>query len=620
MRSAYIKNELVIIFFITISLLSLRWTLSFINFPNEDIILRTIFEINDTSYFPLIKSFSNFDFNPSFSLDIEDLNITSFPILSLLPNILFYKIFGSYSFIIIEFLSVFIFLLVFYKIFCLINISKTSSILFSLILFSIPFIINQLSFLNNSLINQISLNFSTFYDLRNPRPLISNLYLFSYLYFLINFFYLKQRKTSTFIIIALIIGLSLHTFFYFFIFEIFLLLILYLFFFKKKILSFIKYKFKAHVIFFLIIIFFCFLFILQLNLSELEYRQRMGIFYMDTDKKRIIINYLVNFFMQIEFVFILIINTLLFIFFKNKFFKFFYYLFISIIISTITFILFSPNSIDYYHFFNWILVSGTIPLLILIFIFIENSLFNLVTSHVKRSIIISSVILLIINFNFSYNFQTKNKNDKSRESLAELVTFIKNEKVFSKNDNKILTFNHGIFMWLHLNGHTNFSIVPNSFWTPKKTSVIENELIGSFKSLALSSEDFVLFFKNKKKGYRYSNSNTKKFFDRLYLANKLKTYSNIDNFNLDHRSFIEVSSPLYSHQSIIPSNEFERFKTKFDVTENFVNSDVIILDNKDQIINKHILNKDIYCLKYINEEYLLYILKKILNECELIKN
>ena len=620
MRSTYIKNELVIIFFITISLLSLRWIFSYVNFPNEDIILRTISEVNDTSYFPLIKSFSNFDFNPSFSMDIKDLNLISFPFLSLLPNILFYKIFGSYSFIIIEFVSVFIFLIIFYKIFCLINISKISSILFSLILFSTPFLINQLSFLNNNLINQISLNFSTFYDLRNPRPLISNLYLFSYLYFLINFFYLKQRKTSTFIIIALIIGLSLHTFFYFFIFEIFLLSILYLAFFKNKIYDFIKYKFKSHIIFFLIILSFFLIFILQLQLSEFDYRQRLGIFYMDINKKKIILNYFFNFLIQIEFILMFFINTLLFLFSRNKFFSFFYFLFISTIISTIFFLLCSPNSIDYYHFFNWILVSGTIPLLILIFIFIENSLFNLVTSHVKRSIIISSVILLIINFNFSYNFQTKNKNDKSRESLAELVTFIKNENIFSRDDNKILTFNHGIFMWLHLNGHTNFSIVPNSFWTPKKTSTIENELIGSFKSLALSSEDFALFFENKKKGYRYSNSNTKKFFDRLYLANKLKIYNNIDNFNLDHRSFIEVSSPLYSHQSIIPSNEFERFKTKFDITENFVNSEVIILDNKDQIINKHILNKDIYCLKYTNEEYLLYILKKILNECELIKN
>lgn len=620
MRLTYIKNELIIIFLITVSLLSLRWILSYVNFPNEDIILRTIREVNDTSYFPLIKSFSNFDLNPSFSMDIKNLNLISFPFLSLLPNILFYKIFGSYSFIIIEFLSVFIFLIIFYKIFCLINISKISSILFSLILFSTPFLIEQLSFLNNSLINQISLNFSTFYDLRNPRPLISNLYLFSYLYFLINFFYLKQRKTLTFIIIALIIGLSLHTFFYFFIFEIFLLSILYLVFFKNKIFDFIKYKFKSHIIFFLIILSFFLIFILQLKLSEFDYRQRLGMFYMDINKKKIILDYFFNFIIQIEFIIIFLINTLLFLFSKNKFFSFFYYLFISTIISTIFFILCSPNSIDYYHFFNWILVSGTIPLLILIFIFIENRLLSHVTSNVKRSIIISSVILLIINFNFSYNFQTKNKNEKSRESLAELVTFIKNEKIFSNNDNKILTFNHGIFMWLHLNGHTNFSIVPNSFWTPKKTSTIENELIGSFKSLDLSSEDFVLFFENKKKGYRYSNTNTKKFFDRLYLANKLRTYSNIDNFNLDHRSFIEVSSPLYSHQSIIPSNEFERFKTKFNLTENFVNSDIIILDNKDQIINKHILNKGIYCLKYSNEEYLLYISKKILNECELIKN
>ena len=620
MRSAYIKIDLLVIFFITISLLSLRWSLSYINFPTEDIVLRTINEINDNSYFPLIKSFSNFDFNPSFSLYIKDLNITSFPILSLLPNIFFYKIFGSYSFLIIEFLSIFIFLLIFYKIFCLMNISKISSILFSLILFSSPFFLNQLSFLNNNLINQISLNFSTFYDLRNPRPLISNLYLFGYLYFLIDFFYLEKRKISNFIIIGLIIGLSLHTFFYFFIFEIFLLSILYLFFFKKKIFKFIKYEFKSHITSFLIILFFLAIFLAQLYLSEIDYRQRLGIFSMDISKKKIIFNYLTNFLLQIEFIFILVINTLLFLFFRNNFFKFFYYLFISTIFSTIFFILLSPNSIDYYHFFNWILVSGTISILIVIFIFIENTFFSVATPQLKKLIIIFSITLLILNFNYSNNFQIKNKSIKSRENLNELIIFIKNENIFSNTDNEILTFNHGVFMWLHFSGHKNFSIVPNSFWTSKKTAIIENELIASFKLLGLTSQDFLSFFENKKQGYRYSNANTKKFFDRLYLANKLKTYNDIDNYDLDHRVFIEKSSPLYSHQSIIPNNEFKRFVKKFNIETKSLDSDIIILDISDQIINKHFLDNNIYCLKYSNNEYLIYVSKKILKKCELIKN
>ncbi|MDB4082531.1 hypothetical protein N9500_06365, partial [Candidatus Pelagibacter sp.] len=444
--------------------------------------------------------------------------------------------------------------------------------------------------------------------------------LFSYLYFLINFFYLEKRKISNFIIIGLIIGLSLHTFFYFFIFEIFLLLILYLVFFKKNFFNFIKEESKSHITFFLIILFFFVVFLIQLNLSEFDYRQRLGMFYMDISKKKIIFDYLTNFLLQIEFISILVINTSLFIFLRNNLFSFFYYLFISTIFSTIFFILLSSNSIDYYHFFNWILVSGAIPILITIFIIIENTFFSLLTPQIKKLIIIFSITLLIINFNYSNNFQTKNKSIESRESLNQLILFIKDDNVFSNNDNKILTFNHGVFMWLHFNDHTNFSIVPNSFWTPKKTSIIENELIASFKFLGLTSQDFLLFFENKKKGYRYSNDNTKKFFDRLYLANKLKTYNNIDNFTLDHKYFIEKSSPLYSHQSIIPKNEFNRFTTKFNTTKNSLDMDIIILDKRDKVINKHFLDNDVYCLNYSNNEYLLYVSKKILSECELIKN
>ena len=620
MRFSYIKSDLAIIIFITILLLSLRWVLSYLNFPSEDIVLRTINEVNDTSYFPLIKSFSSYDFNPSYSNSIKDLNITSFPIISLLPNIFFYKLFGSYSFLIIEFFSVSLFLFIFYKIFCLMNISKISSILFSLILFSTPFFLNQLSFLNNNLVNQISLNFSTFYDLRNPRPLISNLYLFAYLYFLIKFFYLEERQSSTFTIIAFIIGLSLHSFFYFFIFETFLLLILYVAFFKNKILNFIRYKFRSHLILFLIVLFFCILFLIQLSLSEIDYKQRMGIFYMDIVKKKIIINYLINFLTQVEFIFLFSVNTCLFLFFKNKFFRFFYYFFISTIASTTFFILFSPNSIDYYHFFNWILVSGTISLIITLLIIIENNFFSLLSKHIKRLIIIFSITLLILNFNYANNFNTNVTINESRKNLNQLITFIKGEKIFIDNDTEILTFSHAPFMWLHLNNHNNFSIVPNSFWTPKKTSNIENELIVIFKFLALTSEDFILFFENKKSGYRYSNINTKKFFDRLYLANKLKTYSDISNFNIKDQLFINKTSPLYSHQSIIPKNEFNRLVTKFNQINNDINPQIIILDNQDSVINKHDLNLKKYCLRYSNNEYILYIRNKILNECKLTKN
>ena len=114
--------------------------MSYVNFPDEGFVLRAIHDVNDSSYFPLIKSFSSLNFNPSYNPEIQNLNMISFPFLSLLPNIFFYKIFGIYSFLIIEFFSVFLFLLIFYKIFCSVLNLKVDS-LFSLILFSTPLVL-----------------------------------------------------------------------------------------------------------------------------------------------------------------------------------------------------------------------------------------------------------------------------------------------------------------------------------------------------------------------------------------------------------------------------------------------------------------------------------------------
>ena len=55
------KKNLLFIFFITLLLLSFKWAISYLNFPNEDINLRVLYEIADSSYFPLIKSFINLE-------------------------------------------------------------------------------------------------------------------------------------------------------------------------------------------------------------------------------------------------------------------------------------------------------------------------------------------------------------------------------------------------------------------------------------------------------------------------------------------------------------------------------------------------------------------------------
>ena len=97
-------------------------------------------------------------------------------------------------------------------------------------------------------------------------------------------------------------------------------------------------------------------------------------------------------------------------------------------------------------------------------------------------------------------------------------------------------------------------------------------------------------------------------------------FNDISNFAPEHKSFIEKTSPLYSHQTIIPLNEFIRFEEKFIKSVNKTFPDVIILDNKDQIINKHFLDEKKYCLRYIDNKFKIYISYKILDSCILIKN
>ena len=71
-------------------------------------------------------------------------------------------------------------------------------------------------------------------------------------------------------------------------------------------------------------------------------------------------------------------------------------------------------------------------------------------------------------------------NGKIFKSKEHTERLFKSAEILSIKKHNILTLNHGIFIWLVFNDYKNFSIVPNSFWTSKKTNRIENELISVF--------------------------------------------------------------------------------------------------------------------------------------------
>ena len=110
--------------------------------------------------------------------------------------------------------------------------------------------------------------------------------------------------------------------------------------------------------------------------------------------------------------------------------------------------------------------------------------------------------------------------------------------------------------------------------------MIENDLISAFKFLNRTDDDFIKFFENKKSGWRYLNKNTQLFFWMRYSANSLKTHKDTENFDKETLEFILNTSPLHAQSLIIPKNELERLKSKFNNFEKYDYKKPNIIYNK----------------------------------------
>ena len=183
--------------YISFFLISTKWIFSYYFF-NESIDVKIIFEsVTDGKYYyPLIKYFSDLNFSNSFDPEIENLKIIPIPFSSLFLHSLFFKFFNFYSFIFLDFLSLTIFLTLLYKINRFI-FTKNIATLFAIILLGSPIIINFLS-LNEFQILKIFEN--NFYNFRVPRPMISNIFLFGFIYLLLKMIMKKFHTKKKFFI------------------------------------------------------------------------------------------------------------------------------------------------------------------------------------------------------------------------------------------------------------------------------------------------------------------------------------------------------------------------------------------------------------------------------------
>jgi hypothetical protein len=612
-----LNKKIFFLFFLSILLFLSKWIFSFSLF-DEDLDVKIIFEsVTDGKYYyPLIKYLAELNFNNSYDPIISNLKIIPLPIAGIIFHSIFYKIFGITSFIIIELFCIFFFLLIFKKIFSYF-FSENSSILFSLIIFILPSLI---TLLNLQFLPFVSLLETNFYTLRVPRPMISSLYFFTFVYLMVSMYMTEFHVKKKFIYLGIIFGLTLSSFYYYFFIEAIAFLLLIYTKFRKNL---IKEIYKNFYFYALLLIFFSITvlpFFINLFLHESNFTSRQCVFELDLNRKIILIKHYLTSYLRPNFLILITILSFL-VFLSNKIkvvnykiVNIFYIIFISCILAPILFLTLSSKSCVLYHFNNLIIVWAILLFFILIIIFFQNQI-KFQINHKLRNLLIILFLSTYTYISFEkVNDYSKDKYKNSHRKEFQQVTSLIN-KNFDLTKSSLLTFDNDMMIWSIMNDMQYLDLI-NGLFISKTDEMIENDLINTFKFLNLDSKDFMNFIKNEKKNWRYMNLNVADFFFYKYQANSLITFKNSDDFSKKVLIDIKNSSPILHQQSIIPNFELMRLEKKFlDLNfNNLKNPMIIVLDKNNKIFKSIKINEVKYCKKFNGTQFVLYFHKSS-NNC-----
>ena len=597
------------IIYISLFLIFVKWSLSFYFFQ-EEIDVKIIFEsVTDGKYYyPLIKYLSDLDFTKTFDPEIENLKIIPIPVSSLLLHSIFFKIFNFYSFIILEFLSLTIFIILLYRINRFI-FSKKISLFYSLLILFAPTLIN-FSFLSE--LQFLKIFGDNLYNFRVPRPMISNLFLLSFIYLILKIYIKNLYTLKDFILLGLVMGLSLSSFYYYFFLECLTLILLliskYKFDFIKNIFDKLKYY-----IFLVLSLFITSLpFVINLYFHEKDFTNRQCVYDLNLENKQLLLKFYLNQFSEISFIIIflgIIFSTIWFIFKDNKrkFLNLLCILFISSVLNPLFFTIISNKACVFYHFNNLIIITGTLFFIFLIFIYLEKFLILFRINKFYKILNFCLIGFLCISYySASFNYFKDAKNKNLREEFNNVSKEIK--KIDKLENISIFTFDTDFMIWAILNDVKHLSLI-NGLFTSKTDKMIEEDIFSAFKILGLDKDNFNKFIDNKndKSNWRYLNLNISTFFFYKYQANSMVTFNDMREFSEDEIRFIEKSSPILHQQSIIPKLELERLKKEF---KNFDNSilkpDFLILNTNNNFYNVNQLKLYDYCLEYKGKNYILF--------------
>ena len=586
--------------------LSIKWMLSISEFGSN---LNTLllFNLKDTQYFPIVYSLSEYDFYPTYLENLRAENAIGFPILGAVVHALFYKIFGIYSFILLEYFFQIIFLIILLKVFNLVFESQKKSFYFliSVMLVSSLIAISS-TYYDNIVFQNLNSLFDNNFGTRFPRPLITGILIFLTFYYILDFQnQMKKSFDNIYVVkVSILLGLILNTFFYYFLVFTTLLTIIFLKNVTKKLFS--KVIFIKLMLFLVIFSIIASPFIFQQIYSETDYAIRIGLIQVEDEKKYYLITYFLKKLLSFKFISIIAISTLFYYYFKKEYKKtnIFFYFIPSSIISTILFIILSTSIISIYHFADIIMFSLILYLSICIFSISYE--FMIKTRFSKNIFSNMSVIYFIIIFltvdTFYSVYEFNGKKIAIRETL-KIEKFLDDKKIY---DTKLKLFSNDRYvsnLWL-LKGNTNL-IISDGFTNSLKNSQIEHNLINSMKYFGFTEKRFEKFISLGKSEVR--NNFFLRLFIYRYQANSLYAHSDNKYYTSPFQKKIREISPFRAQNQIMPEDEKKRLLKIFinHEIDNEILADYIIINYSK--ISKYfdILNKE-YQEVFSTKNYKIY--------------
>ena len=621
MRSKFFLNINFHIFLISLVLFLTKWSISFYFYGPETLSLKVIFNPSgDYSYYPFVVQLSKLKFNEGYSLIFNDLNLIGFPFVVSFFHAVFFKIFDLIGFILLELVCIFIFIKIFFHIFKELKFSNINCIFLGLFFFTIPNLAEILNYFQIPYSLNIKQLYAGFYNLRFPRPLVTNLFFFGFILFLLKF-YLNNKpeaKKKNLILSFVFLGLLFNSFFFFFVVCSLLAFLIIIIHFKKKLIekANLNVLLKSCSVLFIL----CIPFLSQIFLIENDYYSRVGTYNLTSETKIFLIQHLINGLKKFEFISIFAVNLIFyFINIKSnsntkKFLDFFWLLFLSSILAPI-FYLFLMDQITFFGNFTFIIALTSMILLkinLIIFIF---SNFSLNTKIIKS--IISLAFFALLSLNSIYFFKTSKVNllsggehfnakniEKFRSDFKNVIKFLK--KNSQKNDLLLTNDVHTQIWWIL--SERNYFYFPYVFFVALNDNMIETQLINSFKYLKLDKNDFINYFnENKITDWRVVNTNNYFFLGHLkYQTNFLTKISKVDDYPEETKKFIYKKSIHHTNQVILSNLDIERLSTKFDKTilDSKLEPNIIVLF-KDERLTKNLNEIENFSIVLDNSNFLI---------------